>query len=167
MSERIVHISRSKVMRALHRLYEEIDPQFLIDSERKIPSEWVDKFSRGVRTLSNDEEKYRRNRERESIPYRSRGVSPVLAMEWVKSNFGLDALDNWLSMTYGVDQFEIDDAPRYSKRKETSGGGWSHISEEERKRYTEANARIDARLARGENPFRPEKSRRHPSYFYR
>ena len=181
MSDRIVYISRSRARRALQRLYEEINPQFLIDFEGKVPDELVDKVvGRNGSKKAGNKPDDRSRRTRESLPYRPRtGVSTALIMRWIEGLHEANVIGQWdewgydrdavddISETHGFDQFELDDVPRYLKRKETSNGGWSYISEEQRRKYAKVNASIDTSLARGENPFRPENTGRHPNYFYR
>ena len=173
MPKRIVRGSRGKMIRDLHTLVTEVNPELLVESSAYF-DQMVEKGVNGARITNNYGKRDRSNRNgRRRIPYvPSAGVSVVSAVEL---GLGYKDMDGWLEKTgndpvpdehweessrealsdYGYDQDEFN-IPRYIKREET-GGGYDFTTKHQREKSVKINAVIDNQLASGKNPFRPEK----------
>ncbi len=181
MPKRIVHISRSKARKVFEQIGDEVSQRLsaLHDEyhDEELPEELVDKLVRGARIGNNYEQRYRRNRsgrERGSLPQRPR-MGLVTPKEFIDRPplredeegypifpiFWDEELDFYISdyhikYRFGLSQDDFNFL-RYTKRKETYNGKWDYLTKEQKEKYAKINASIDAKLVRGENPFRPSR----------
>ncbi|MBU2616914.1 MAG: hypothetical protein KKB79_02970 [Nanoarchaeota archaeon] len=199
MSERTVHLSKSKARRTLQKIYEEACPQFLIDNEWEVPEELVDKVVRGARAVNHNDKREgvsRRAPERSGLPYiPATGVSVTEALRladefqyseppeyddpnrslyvWGMNEdcfqyqfnlLGFTVLADYKNKKWILYTEEEPEVPRYSRKQVTFGGSRKCLVPESRERSKRINESIDTKLARGKNPFRPERSWEHSRY---
>tara|TARA_Y100000310_G_C20282679_1_gene623348 strand:- start:140 stop:637 length:498 start_codon:yes stop_codon:yes gene_type:complete len=137
MSKQIIRGSRGKIIRTLHKILREVDPQLLADSSTLFDY-MIQKGVDGARLKSNYEQRCRRNGKngmgREGIPYRvSTGIGgDPFILDWIPE----------------IDEENVDRA-KYVRRKEASGG---YIYEEIKGR--DVSVAVEEKIANGENPFR-------------